>query len=783
MTIDINKAANKIFNGSNDDIEVSNIQMPVSESTSSPIDMNKASQKVMFGGPWQEEQKKLEQSMKPILSGLPDNGRILQDGNTGKLHFVSDSYSTSNQDEIKSIIDKGMKGEVVNSGNEAVSRINKDILSTMPEAGLLSQQVIRGGIGVGSYGDEILTSDPAEQWKYEKTRKAYEDEYPWRAYPAQIAGLGASTYLTGGLATGATVLPKVEKAVNAVKNWYSKLAPLAQKATQVGGTTALAGAEGLWYGSGDGNTLDERTVNALQTGGLNAVITAPIATAFPIIGSLVNRFKLDTAQIGAISAEFGISVEASRFIKDAFDSGATLVEMMEKVARSGDERMIADANMAFTKLLDGAATVSPSLGSEVQKVVGDRVLNSSTKLASDLDEGLGTQPQGTQTILENVAESTKTARGDAYDKAFSVPVDYNTPQGKQILQTLQVLPQKTVDGINTLLAMRGKPQRLKYKGVDKNGNIQYTELPDVETLNLVKIELDKIAEGARDPMTQNIGGISNMVADEGRKAIRDNLKAINPYYADALAQGQGKILTQKAVLLGQKMLNDKTTADEVKIFMRNASKEEVKGVRQGLREQIENIMSNAKTASTTGRPEDVSEAMKLITTMSSRSVRLKVEQILGKKTSDAMFKRLDESRSAIELQAGTRTGSGTASRQEIMTQADKMLERGPIGSLFEGQPVKAVQKLRDFFTGTGDDYLQSRKEEMFKEISDLLTKTGKGGKAVDTALEYLEAVRKGQNLSKPQASYLTLVIKNGLTSTSAPIASGVSTQRYLFDDK
>ena len=717
-----------------------------------------------------------EKGLEPILSGLPDNGRILQDGNTGELHFVSDSYSTTNQDEIKAIIDRGRGGDVVNLGNEAVSRINKDILSTMPESGLLAQQFFHGGLGGGSWMDEMVTDNPADKWKYEKVQQAYQEEYPERAYPAQISGLGASTYLTGGLASGATKIPKVEKAVNTVKNWYNRLPPLGQRTAQVGGTTALAGGEGLVYGSGEGNTLDERTVNALQTGGLNAVITAPIATAFPIIGSLVNRFKLDDAQIGAISVEFGISVEASRFIKDAFDSGATLVEMMEKVARSGDQRMIADANMAFTKLLDGAATVSPSLGSEVQKVVGDRVTSSSAQLSSDLDTSLGVQPQGEKTIYDVITETTKGGRSDAYNKAFSVPVDYTSQQGQQILKTLQVLPQKTVDGINTLLAIRGKSQRLKYKGV-KNGQIQYTELPDAETLDLIKRELDTIAEGARDPLTQNISGISNMVADEARKAIRDNLKAINPHYADALSQGQGKILTQQAVKLGTKMMNNKTSLDEVKIFMRNASREEKMGVRQGLREQIENIMSNAKTASTTGRPEEVSEAMKLITDMSSRSVRLKVEQILGKKTSDALFKRLDESRSHIELQAGTRTGSGTASRQEIMTQADKMLERGPLGTFFEIQPLKAAEKLRDFFAGTGDNYLQSRKEAMFKEITDLLTKTGSGGKDVDTALRYLESVRNGQKLSKPQASFLTLVIKNGLQSTSAPIATGVGIQR------
>ena len=729
-------------------------------------------------------EQEAEKGLEVILGGLPDDGKVLRDKGTNKLYYKSNSYSTSNQDEIKSIIDRGKEGEVADPTGESVSRFQRDVLEQLPESGLLAQQFFHGGVGGGSWMDEAVTDNPLDKWKYEKTQQAYQEEYPEKAYPAQIGGLAASAYLTGGLATGsAGNIPKVKSALNSIKNWYKNLPPLGKRVAEVGGTTALAGGEGVLYGAGEGNTLDERTVNALQTGGLNAVITAPIATAFPIIGNMFNRFKLDDAKINAIASEFGISVEASRFIKDAFDSGATLVEMMEKVARSGDERMIADANTAFTKLLDAAATVSPQAGGEVQKIVGDRVTESSTKLASDLDTSLGVQPQGERTIYDVISEQTKTGRTDAYKNAYSQPVDYTSPQGQQILRTLQVLPKKTVDGINTLLAIRGKSQRLKYKGVDKNGNIQYTELPDTETLDLIKRELDTIAEGARDPLTQNISGISNMVADEARKAIRDNLKAINPHYADALSQGQGKILTQQAVRLGTKMLNNKTSLDEVKIFMRNASQEEVKGVRQGLREQIENVMSNAKTASTTGRPEDVSEAMKLITDMSSRSVRLKMEQILGKKTSDALFKRLDETRSAIELQAGTRTGSGTASRQEIMQSAERMLERGPIGTLFEGQPVKAVQKLRDFFTGTGEEYVQAQKEQIFKEISDLLTKTSKGGKDVDKALQYLEAVRNGKKLSKAQASFLTLLIKNGLQSKAVQTTTGVGTQRILTEEQ
>lgn len=727
-----------------------------------------------------QDEERFEQGLKVIKEGLPENGRILQ-GTDGKLYYASSTYSTGDQDEIKSIIDNLSQGEDIDPSGQAVSRINKDILSTLPELGLVGQQFLRGTLGAGSWTDEAMTDSPEEQWKYEKVRKAYEEEYPERAYPAQIAGLGASAYLLGGASGLAGQSKNIKSGFDAIKNWYGKLPPLGKKATQVGGVTAASGVEGLLYGAGDGDTTDDRITGGMQTSAINMAITAPLSIAFPALGSLINRFNPVKQQIDTIATEFGISIEAARLIKDAFDSGSTLTEMMDKVARSGDERMLADANKAFTTLLDTAATISPSAGGEIQKVVGDRVQDTSSRLAGDLDVTLGTQPQGTQTILENVSASTKTARGDAYDKAKAFPVDYTTPQGKEILRTLKLLDKNTIDKVNKLFAMQGKKVRIKYKGVDKSGNLIFDELPNTEALDLLKRQLDKVVEGGTDPLTKNLLDIDVMVAAAARDSIRNNLKAINPYYADALSQGQGKILTQKAIILGQKMLSNKTTADEVKIFMRSASKEEVQGLRQGLREQIENTMSNAKRASTTGRPEEVAEAMKLITDMSSRSVRVKMEQILGKKTADAMFKRLDESRASIELQAGVRPGSQTAARMQNIATVEKMIERGPVGSLFEGQPVQAVKKLRDFFTGTGEDYSQKRKEDIFKEVSDLLTQ--RRGKDVDTALEYLEMVKRGENLTVPQASYLTLLIKNGLQSQSLPIITGVGSERYSTNDQ
>jgi len=733
------------------------------------------------GTTFQAEQDVIEEGLEPILEGMPNNGRILRDNKTNKLYYSSTDYSTGNQDEIKGIIDSFKKGDFVDPAQQATSRMNRDYLETLPESGLIAQQFFSGGAGGGSWLDENITDSETERRKLEKVREDYETEYPWRAYPAQIAGLGTSAYMLGGIPNLATKAPivgeRIGQGINSLKNWYQGLPSLGKRTTEVVGTSLGSGVEGLIYGAGKGNNADERVTQALQTGGLNTVITAPIAIAFPFIGNLMGRYKVETAQINAIAEEFSIGVAAARQIKKAFDSGNTLAEMLQNVARTGDQRMIADANQAFGKLLDAAGTVSPQISGEIQSKVGGRVQDTSKKLATDLDTTLGTQPQGTQTILESVAESTKTARKEAYDKANAFPVDYNTKEGQEIIRTLRLLDKTTIDKVNKLFAMQGKKVRIKYKGVDRNGNLVFDDLPNTEALNLLKIQLDKVVEGGTDPITKSLLDIDVMLAESARNSIRDNLKKINPYYADALKQGQGKILTQKAILLGQKMLSVKTTADDVKIFMRTASQEEIKGLQQGLREQIENTMANAKRASTTGRSEEIAEAMKIVTDMSSRSVRVKMEQILGPRTADALFRRLDETRAALELQAITRTGSGTESRKQIIDAVEGGIERGALGTLFEGKPVEAMGKLRDFFTGSGTDYVQEQKELIFKEVADLLTKTGKGSQDVDLALRYLEKVRLGENLSKPQASFMAKMI-TGLFS--APGTTGVGTQRYIL---
>lgn len=743
-------------------------------------------------------EQETEQKMKPILDGLPDGGRILQDTNSGKLFFTSKGYSTSNQDEIKSIIDNIRKGESVAPTQEAISRskqsffeekaptqvaeyygIPEEVAKPATRAGLLSQQFLSGGAGLGSYFDEALTSSPQEKQRYERLRKDFESEYPVQSTASQIGGL-ATSMVGGSQAFGGAVdkFKKLANVVNKTKNWYQSLPPLGQKSAQVGGTTAGAGIEGLIYGAGQGDTSDERTINALQQGGMNAVITAPIATAFPIIGSVINRFKPVQQQIDSIATEFGIGVEAARLLKEAFESGMSLSDMITQVERSGSEKMMVDATVAFERLLDASKTSSAGATQKVDSAVTGRVNRESDQLRSDLDRTLGVQPEGTQTILERVTKGTAPARSDAYAKAYDHVIDFQSNVGQKIKKVLnRVSPdemKKAIKTANNLLRDKGLPQFQILAKFDNQGNLTINKDINFIQLDYIKRGLDKLG-GEVDNIGQPTG---NAVLARGQASdLRNALVESNPAYGEALALGQGKIKTQQAIVLGSKILNLRTSIDEVKNLVKNASKDELAGARQGIREQIENIMSNAKVASGQGTAQETKEAMTAVTAMSSRANQDKLRLVLGEKTANAMFKRLDQVKKALEVQTGVRLGSPTAPREQIVKSVEEMIKGGSLKSFFSGDPKTAIAKMRDFLTGTGEEYYASRSAEIFDDITNILTSSKINGKSVTQALEYLQKVSSGETLTKPQANFVTKMIKNALESQGFAFGAGVEAQR------
>lgn len=763
------------------------------------------------GSEVQKTEAQLEQGMIPILKGLPDNGRILQDPKTKKLFYRSAGYATGNQDEVKAIIDNLRQGEDVAPTQEAISRgkqwffdkkapkqvsdyygIPESVAQPATRAGLLGQQFLSGIGAKGSYFDEYLTDTPQEKQRYERIRQDFESEYPVQATTAQLAGLGTSIYGAGQAFGGATdKFKKLSNVVDNAKKWYQSLPPLGQRAVQVGGTSLGAGVEGLIYGAGKGDTSDERLVSAGQQGFMNTAITAPIAIAFPLVGNLINRFKPAQQQVEHIATEFGIGIESARMLREAFESGTSLGEMIKQVERSGNEAMMVDATKAFERLLDASKGSSAGMTQKVDSAITGRVEQKSSELQSDIDKTLGVKPEGTTTIIEQVGKSSAGARGDAYAKAYDHVVDYKSTVGQKIKSVLnRVDPTDMKEAIteaNKMLRDKGLTQFQVMARFDEFGNLSLEK-----DLNFVQLDYIKRGLDTLGTKIDNIGQPTpSAVRSQGQsRDLRNAMVEGNPAYGDALALGQGKIKTQQAIVLGSKLLNPKTTLDDVKRMVSKASKDEFAGAKQGIREQIENIMSNAKTASGQGTEQAVKEAMTAVTAMSSRANQNKLRLILGDKTADAMFKRLDEVKKSLEVQTGVRLGSPTAPRQEIYKQVDEMIKGGGIKSFFSGDPKTSITKMRDFLTGTGEHYYADQRAKIFNELATILTspkivtKTKIDGKSeaiqektIKQTLEYLSKVSAGETLTKPQASFVVKHIKNALESQGFAFGVGVESQR------
>jgi len=760
---------------------------------------------VEFGGSEvQKEQSQIEEGLILKRGGLPDNGRVLQDPKTKLLHYVSSGYATSNQDEIKQILDNASKGDIANPTQDAISRgkqwffeekmpsqveqyygLPKGLGTPAKEAGLLSQQFLSGGAGSGTWWDDILTGDKEEKQRYERIRQDYASEYPERAIPAQLAGLGTSIY-GGSLAfkelTGAkSKFDKLKSVVDNARKWYQGLPPRMQDAVKIGGGTVGAGVEGLIYGAGKGDTTEERAMGAVTTSGMNMMITAPLMTAFPIVGSLINRYKPVQQQVESIATEFGIGIESARMLKDAFESGLSLSDMMLQVERSGDKALIVDATKAFESLLDASKTSGAASTEKVDRAITGRVEDTSGVLQHDIDTALGVKPEGTQTIIEKVSKDTAGARSDAYDKAYDHVIDFSSDVGQQIKSVL-----KRVDPIDMEKALIEANKSLRDKGLqqfqimvkfDRHGNLSVAK-----DLNFIQLDYIKRGLDALGREVDNFGmPTPSAIRSRGQASdLRNALVESNPAYGEALSISQGKILTQEAITLGSKLLNKKTTLDEVKRMVKKASKNELAGARQGIREQIENIMSNAKTASGQKTASEVKEAMSLVNELSSRANKEKLRLILGEKTANALLKRVDEVKKALEVQGGVRLGSPTQPRQEIAKQVESLAGGGGIRSFSLGDPKTSVARMRDFFTGR-DDYLRSQTEQIYGEMVDVLTSSEIKGKTVKQALQYLDKVRKGETLTEPQASWLVGHIKRGLESQGVAIGVGIGSQRQVIE--
>ena len=525
------------------------------------------------------------------------------------------------------------------------------------------------------------------------------------------------------------------------------------------------GIEGAVSGYGAGEGPEGRKEEATKRGVFGAGVGGLLGAAAPLFGaaakSVVRRIKrLDVA---TIAEEFGTDRKTANVIK-SFLVNDDLDAATRRLADLGEDAMLADAGIGTGQALD----VSMSTGGRALRVgreaIEERSRIAGRKLASALDDVLGT-PTGVKTAARDISQRTAAVRQKAYDAAYRQPIDYAARGGRKIEAVLERVPPRTLNSAiqeaNDAMQEAGLRNLQIMAQVADDGSVVFREMPNVQQLDFLKRALGDIAQSEVDDFGRLTGaGIrANRLAGD----LRDAIGEAAPAYKRAVKLGGDKIAEDNALRIGKDILTRRVKLEDVRDAMRGASVEAKQAAKRGLREGIEETLSNVRR--TISDPNvDAREAMQLVKEMSSRANRAKLRQILGQSETDRLLKELDRTAAALELRAVVATNSKTAVRQAGQGAVEQATEAGPVGALMQAKPAQAAQKMIQELTGATDAATVARREDIFAQIAEALTR--KRGREAQKALETVRRAMQGQPIRDEEAAQI-------VKAAGVPLVSGL----------
>lgn len=533
----------------------------------------------------------------------------------------------------------------------------------------------------------------------------------------------------------------------------------------------VGGGEAALYGfnAGEGG-FEKRAKEGLAA--------APLGMAFggvaPVVGrglegliSSYNKWRLGRAA--------GVSGDAAQMVQDAViadrigsGSGAA------NIRRAGEDAMLADAGPATQGLLDAAIVSSGNAARDAGEAIIKRVNRASSKMKNTLDFFFG-KPKGVGEQAERISKSTANARGEAYRRAYSSAIDYASETGKVIEETVDRIPPRILnDAINKANeAMRSKGERnmqILFELTDDGELVFVKELPNVQQLDYIKRALQGMAREEVDQFGRRTaqGNMMSDLAIDLRNAVGNAVDG----YKEALKLGGDKIAMDEALEFGYDLFNNRVTREQVSKFTKGMVDAERAQLLQGVRIGIDDKLANIKRTITDPNV-DAREALQALKDFSSRAARTKLVDILGPAKARALFKQINEITSAFEVRAAVAQNSKTAGRQAVQ-RSSEAVQGGPVKSLMEIRPLKALQDLGQEVTGMTKRASDARTKEMLGEVARLLTE-----KRGEDAIDILNTLQQRATNPETAAKYGDMATRAGLLfapvsgKEGAPISKGL----------
>lgn len=496
---------------------------------------------------------------------------------------------------------------------------------------------------------------------------------------------------------------------------------------RIGAGAAVGAGEGAIYGfnAGEGGAKNRMT-NAATTGAVGAGVGA-LAPAVGAAAKNVGQRLLSRQQ----ARRLGISGPTYEVLRRAFSADDTLTgQGAQRVAAAGDDAMIADSGPTARALLDVSIQRSGPAGRAASDAIEGRVTTAGSRLTGALDDVMGVPGN---TLRKGYSDGVR----QAYEAAYSAPIDYASDAGRQIETLLQRVPGQALRRAKELMQLEGVNSNQILADIADDGSVVFQRLPDVRQLDYITRGLNATADA--QATAGQMGGQTAMgrAYSNLSREIRKTLKDAVPDYATALNLSAGEIRERQARDFGLSFLRPNVTRDEVTDALSGMGNAEKARVAEGVRQYVDDTLSNVKAA-LSSQNMDIRETEKLFKELSSRANREKLTTLLGRNDARRVLREIDQTGRALDLKASVAGNSKTFARQAVDQTVQDQAKDGVLGSLREGDPIEAARAVVRSVIGRSATSRTAETDKIYEEIARYLT--GPRGLDAKQAVQQLESM-------------------------------------------
>ena len=598
-----------------------------------------------------------------------------------------------------------LKGNIIGTPDDNITNAGEALGSWMNRAG--------ESMTLGIVGDEAsalatgMLPGRSYESELERYRQNEEDLGTWGRLSADVVG-GVLPALTGiGAIGSASTLP-------------GRVAVGAGLGAGAGLTQGFMEGEGgfgnrMWDG-GIGGALPGATLG----GALGVALPIAAELGRSVVSGAKNAWR--NRQIGqSVGDALGVSPGTGKVVA-ALIGPEDQAAMAEALRRAGPDAMLADASGSALGALD-TALQSPVPGVAAAR---DRIANRAVAAGDNLTDALRGGQQGPflgPIAREQAVDAAgKAVINPAYRKAYSVPIDYSSPQGMAIEDLIARIPPKTlkkaVDAATDRMIYDGVPNAQIMATIAEDGSVSLSQLPNVMQLDYIKRAFDEIAEDGKDALTGKMTADAAFASRIARD-VREATKAAVPEYGEALSVATSGIRERGAIREGAKLLGPEMTTEQAASVIKDATPAEIRLMREGVIAQIDHRAGNVKAVAS-DRSVDAREAAKMWGDLTSRNTQEKLKLLFGDQW-DAIKTSLDEAGAAMGLRADVSSNSRTFGRLAAKEAVKDVVTPSAIE---RGKPFEAAQGLVSGLVGASPEAIARAEARVQSELADLLTRQG-----------------------------------------------------------